>query len=85
MDELKISKKLVIEAAARCSQAREVLKVLFPEVFDEYVILRPSTVIQETAGPYKGRGLHLDSKYEWSIVPTGPGCLGSTLLAKRKS
>ncbi len=33
MKELKISKEAVLEAAEKCSNAKEVLKVLFPSVF----------------------------------------------------
>lgn len=37
--ELKITKEKVLEAAAKCSQAKETLKTLFPEVFDEGIDL----------------------------------------------
>ncbi len=33
--ELKITKDKVLEAAAKCPQAKETLKTLFPDVFDE--------------------------------------------------
>lgn len=35
MEELKISKEKVLEAANTCSTAKEVMKVLFPEVFKD--------------------------------------------------
>jgi hypothetical protein len=35
MEELKITKEKVLEAANKCSTAKETLKVLFPEVFKE--------------------------------------------------
>jgi hypothetical protein len=35
MVELKITKEKVLEAASKCSQAKETLKTLFPEVFQE--------------------------------------------------
>lgn len=34
MEELKISREKVIEAAGKCSTAKEILKTLFPEVFE---------------------------------------------------
>lgn len=36
--ELKITKEKVLEAAAKCSQAKETLKTLFPEVFEQNVL-----------------------------------------------
>lgn len=35
MSELKISKEKVLEAAGKCPQAKETLKTLWPEVFEE--------------------------------------------------
>lgn len=35
MDELKITKEKVLEAASKCSQAKETLKTLFPEAFED--------------------------------------------------
>lgn len=35
MDELKITKDRVLEAAEKCSDAKRILKTLFPEVFVE--------------------------------------------------
>lgn len=35
MSELKITKEKVLEAAAKCSTAKETLKTLFPEAFDD--------------------------------------------------
>ena len=35
MKELKITKEKVLEASEKCGQAREVLKALFPEAFEE--------------------------------------------------
>lgn len=34
MENLTITKEKVLEAASKCSQAKETLKVLFPECFD---------------------------------------------------
>lgn len=34
---LEITKEKVLEAAAKCSQAKETLKTLFPEVFEEKI------------------------------------------------
>lgn len=33
--ELKITKERILEAAAKCSQAKDTLKTLFPEAFEE--------------------------------------------------
>jgi len=38
MEELKITKEKVLEASERCGTAKEVLKTLFPEVFEEETI-----------------------------------------------
>jgi len=35
MEELKIDRKRVLEAASKCPQAKETLKTLFPEAFEE--------------------------------------------------
>lgn len=39
--ELKITKERILEAASKCSQAKETLKTLFPEVFSQDVFLTP--------------------------------------------
>ncbi len=66
-----------------------------PSAFEEVVTLSPTydgdssfedegcneVVMREFDGPYKGKGLHLDSRYIWRVWdhPT----LGSTLVAYR--
>lgn len=35
MEELKITKERILEAASRCSQAKQTLEVLFPEAFNK--------------------------------------------------
>lgn len=43
---LEITKERILEAASKCSTAKETLKTLFPEVFDEdkYVDLSPAVL-----------------------------------------
>lgn len=45
MEELKITKEKVLEAASKCPQSKETLKTLFPDVFedDKYIDLSCST------------------------------------------
>lgn len=58
--ELTITKEKVIEAASKCSQAKEILKTLFPEVFEEdkYFDLRTGT--EEGERVYVKDGLRID-------------------------
>lgn len=39
MNELKITKERILEAASKCSVAKETLKTLFPEAFQENVTI----------------------------------------------
>lgn len=80
MSELKVSKEKVLEAASKCSNAKEILKTLFPEVFVEdksvdLVKLRdsgskesvPSILGIRNHGKWKGKVFYLHSYYNWEI------------------
>lgn len=41
---LEITKEKVLEAASKCSQAKETLKTLFPECFKEIEEIEPFTI-----------------------------------------
>lgn len=49
---LQITKEKVLEAAAKCSTAKETLKVLFPEVFEEEKLVEIGD-IRRGAGQYE--------------------------------
>lgn len=46
MSELKITKEKVIEAANKCNVAKETLKTLFPEVFEEEKTWRYGDIVE---------------------------------------
>lgn len=57
MVELKITKEKVLEAASKCSQAKETLKTLFPEVFQEPDFI---TGFDEGNGHFNTQNLKID-------------------------
>lgn len=65
--ELKITKEKVLEAASKCSTAKETLKVLFPEAF----------VVDEDSkwtkfGEEIGKFMNSSERIEWSIWKSIP-------------
>ena len=67
MSELKITKDRVLAAAEKCPQAKETLKELFPDVFDNSVKVRESwfndkiQVRATSSCNYYGRGFWLSN------------------------
>lgn len=66
MDNLTITKEKVLEAAAKCPQAKETLKTLFPEVF--YESERDAKAISDFA-----HFINLDNKFPYSWYNAMPG------------
>jgi hypothetical protein len=78
MTELKITKERILEAASKCSTAKETLKTLFPEVFQQSVDFSDLPNISLLGseypkieprffGEFAGKGLWLDDCYDWEI------------------
>lgn len=77
MSELKITKEKVLEAANKCSEAKKVLETLFPEAFDEYIILdyKGSMICNNYdimacvrgAGKYENKAIYLNKEYDWDM------------------
>lgn len=78
---LEITKEKVLEAAEKCSQAKETLKTLFPECFDNSIDeIDPFTIttfnngnfifIGESLAPqgFKNRCFGLSDKYDWELT-----------------
>lgn len=88
--ELKITKERVLEAAEKCGAAKNVLKSLFPEVFEDDDFMKiplvnhsheifPSgsplvNIIQVAGGHYHEQGLWVSGDYEVVVVPYARGC-----------
>ena len=76
---LEITKEKVLEAAAKCSQAKETLKTLFPEVFEDEkpkikfnndmieIDGKSAIYIEDGGFGEQGKEFHLDSRWIWSI------------------
>ena len=85
---LEITKEKVLEAASKCSQAKETLKTLFPEVFEdekpEIVFNTAEVTINSMPAIYKHsfNHIHLDSCFKWSIEPE-PDSIGYQLKFKK--
>lgn len=79
---MEITKERVLEAASKCSQAKETLKTLFPEAFDEKVVIQDFLVekgaydrmifIAAGLAPagYELRSFGLNEDFNWKIVPS---------------
>lgn len=80
---LEITKNRVIEAASKCATAKETLKTLFPEAFedDKYFTIDqngPGLLPDEhplsdhfqvrTGGEWAGKGFYLDDGVDWEVV-----------------
>lgn len=94
-DELKISKERILEAAAKCSTAKQTLEVLFPEVFKDGAADRTAfkqslygfsdylfgyDLVQIAANDK--RALWLNTAYTWKLIPN-PSSTGVLLIATR--
>lgn len=77
--ELKTTKERILEAASKCSDAKGVLKTLFPEAFNEIDDIKPfeidfnSTKLIFIAAEYAPKGLSqksfgLSQSYTWSLT-----------------
>lgn len=96
MEDIKISKERILEAASKCSTAKATLEVLFPEVFkdDKYLDLKnvPTRFLPvpfddciqiRTQEEYACKGFWLDSDtYNWKIIEDSFDCL--VLLPTKK-
>lgn len=79
MNELKITKEKVLEAAEKCSEAKKVLEALFPEAFDDGVVLKQQgydiadvktnniVMYIRGGGEYAHKALFLNDVYNWEI------------------
>lgn len=79
---LEITKERILEAASKCSTAKETLKTLFPEVFeDDKYFYFSSTMFHvnnlpkgfqglelRVGGEYNLKGFYLPSQHNWQIV-----------------
>lgn len=88
---LEITKERILEAANKCSTAKETLKTLFPEVFeddkyedyedDKYLDLTYANLFMDTymivspCGSMENRGFYLSRNYIWKIEPDNEGDL----------
>jgi len=80
---LEITKEKVLEAASKCSTAKETLKTLFPEVFveDKSVTIEYQEDINSKdgsfllcsleAGENKRKGFYLNDDFKWSLIYNG--------------
>jgi len=75
--ELKITPDKVLSAAKKCPQAKEVLKEMFPEVFEEdkYFDLSNTTIYSpqvgiaiRCSGEYAKKSFWLNDSWNWIIV-----------------
>lgn len=84
--ELKITKEKVLEAAQKCSKAKETLKTLFPEVFEDDKSVDVGSVVGKSFFnndfltvradyEYQQKGFYLTHKYNWEIIKDSQGKL----------
>lgn len=89
--ELKTTKERILEAASKCSNAKEVLKTLFPEAFDDIDKIKPFKVdldsdiifIAKGFAPkeFQNKCFGLSREYEWSLTEN---CGYQILIPKKK-
>lgn len=72
---METTKERILEAAEKCPQAKETLKTLFPECFEEEdksVDLKQRIIEHllwvRSEGEYKGKSFYLSEAYDWKIV-----------------
>jgi hypothetical protein len=90
--ELKITQEKVLQAATKCSNAKEILKTLFPEAFDSdsKIKFEPTRITiddfpaiyldKDYILPGKPNCFHLDSNFKWELVDEP---LGYSLFFKK--
>lgn len=71
MEEIKISKERILEAASKCSTAKATLQVLFPEVFEENNTFFSESGIESLAKIVDGNDLNLILPKNWFKIPGG--------------
>lgn len=75
MGELKITKEKVLEAAAKCSTAKEVLSTIFPEIFVQDKSVKVYRELKDNeeliccrlSGEYEEKAFCLEDEYNWEI------------------
>jgi len=84
---LEITKEKVLEAASKCSTAKETLKTLFPEVFvedksvkikqkDGYYFDGCNSILNiRTFDELAGKSFWISDNYNWKIKTDPSGCL----------
>lgn len=86
---LETTKEKVLEAAEKCSTAKETLKILFPEAFeiDEGInktmnlLCGSGLIIQRRKfGDFKDKAFWLHNNYDWRIVVESTGGDGDQLI-----
>lgn len=88
MDQIKQpTKEQILEAANKCPQAKQTLKTLFPEVFDDYKYLSKDELICKSgfinrnmidiriSDKFKNKGYYLSDSYNWEIITDDNGVL----------
>jgi hypothetical protein len=80
---LKVTKERVLEAAKGCSQVEEVLKIMFPEAFENDVFIptefyegkmqvihsKEEPILEvRTRGKYRNKAIYLSVRYDWELV-----------------
>ena len=79
--ELKITSEKVLSAANKCPQAKEVLKEMFPEVFEENksITVNDSTIKQHFCvrnyGEFAYKSYYLSSSFNWEVKKDMEGLL----------
>jgi len=77
MEELKITKEKVLEAASKFYDAKNILKTLFPEVFKDEINVHRMLEVRDIqvrgAGEYKDKAFYLNSVYNWEVIEDSSG------------
>lgn len=62
---LEITKEKVLEAASKCETAKQTLKTLFPEVFEDYnsIIVTHRSFSNDCTNPHRLIGVRADGLY----------------------
>jgi len=77
---MKTTKEQVLKAAETSPEAKEALKELFPEAFEPefetfegFKSCKEPYIQTRNTGNLEGKGLYLDSHYNWSIATDDAG------------
>ncbi len=78
---MKTTKEQVMKAAETSPEAKEALKGLFPEAFEpefeafeRFEEFKSPYIARRHNGNLRGKGLHLDTSWSWSIAIDDRGC-----------